>query len=233
MDWSYFDQIRCINLKKRTERFEESKKIFKKYNIPVVFHQVNPHPLGGQRGCFESHQSLIRKAYEDGAETILIFEDDIDPTPFICQEVLNKAIEFMKTHPTWNIFFFGQIQNVLQYEVVPVTDHIDKMHAIAGHAYVVHRRFMPTIINQKYEDIPIDWYYHWNDEAYGLRDSFFYQHCRDSDISSIQDKFWRFWIGCQFPLASIYSRNINIPIYLLLAAILLLFVSLVGIILLQ
>ena len=66
--WMYFDSIRCINLRERKDRYEQASEVFKKLKIPVEWFLTDRHPNGGMQGCFESHLSCIKQAYESGAE---------------------------------------------------------------------------------------------------------------------------------------------------------------------
>ena len=79
MLWSNFERIVCINLKERPDRLEHAKAQFSKVGIldRVQFHVTEKSSKGGCYGCFESHWQILKQAYEDGLNNVVIFEDDI------------------------------------------------------------------------------------------------------------------------------------------------------------
>ena len=77
--WVGVDVIRCINLVERTDRREAMLKEFQKVGIPhdkVNFFNAKRSLDGPLVGIYESHRACIREAYEAGAKTLLLFEDD-------------------------------------------------------------------------------------------------------------------------------------------------------------
>jgi GR25 family glycosyltransferase involved in LPS biosynthesis len=109
----YFDKIYCINLDRRTDRWEECQKIFKKLEIEVErFSAVDgklltlPHGnvYNAELAGSMSHTEIIKMAKEKGYKNILILEDDIEFKP----ELNTLFEEYIKQVPTdWDILFFG------------------------------------------------------------------------------------------------------------------------------
>lgn len=221
--WKFFDgHIYCINLREREDRMKESKEIFDKYKIPVKYFKVDRHPKGGEHGCFESHVKVITKAYNEGAERVLIFEDDvIDPIRGIKSSEVKKGIDFMKKEKDWDIFYFGCEPYVL-FSSSSKTKYpgVYKLKAIYLHAYVVNRSAMKKIINLKFKGVPIDTVY--NDEkyrSYALYPMIFFQRNSESDIRNLslytryfanRRRIEHFENACEW-----YAYNINIPLIFL------------------
>ena len=102
----YFDQIICINLNRRPDRWEESQRQFSKHKIKVTRHEaVDGNPMGwktrsfqgkeksipGALGCIASHVAIYELAKKNGWKNVLIIEDDCD---FIgnLNEIFEKSI---------------------------------------------------------------------------------------------------------------------------------------------
>ena len=207
MIWNFFDGIYCINLDTRDDRLERSKKVFKKLNIPVEYYRVKKHPTNGAEGCFESHLSIIKKAYDDGCENVLIFEDDLIDNSFYDESLIKKAIKFMKKSSVWDIFYFGHIPDIFWKSSDKVCNNIIRTHSFLTHAYVVSRKYMKKLIGRKYKRDAIDEMYSKNKNAYALYPMIFYQDESDSDIPTSPG----ISIGvCRY--FELYSYHVNISI---------------------
>lgn len=210
MFWEFFDEIRCINLITRDDRYQEASQIFNKHSIPVNFFRTHKHPNGGIQGCFESHISIIRDAYLRGLKTVLIFEDDVIDSSYLTYKNLQRAIDFMESNQRWELFYLGTHPDIRKYTIKDVGNGIYKMHSICTHAYVVHRRLMKKLYKMKFSGTAIDYLYVNNNRAYGIYPSLFYQRCSPSDISGditsiIPVKHW--W----FRGVEIYAKYVNLP----------------------
>ena len=80
--WNCIDNIYCINLIEREDRYQHAIKEFTKIGIieKVVFHRVSRHPRGGIVGNCTSIQQVFRLACNDSKyfnKPVLIFEDDV------------------------------------------------------------------------------------------------------------------------------------------------------------
>ena len=220
--WSFFGDIRCINLNTRNDRYEESSSVFKQYAIPVNYFRTNKHPNGGIQGCFESHLAIIRDAYDRKLDTVVIFEDDVIASGYL--EIphrhpelrsddpnLKRAIDFMKQNTDWDLFYLGTHPDIRRYRMTHMGHDIYHLHSICTHAYVVSRRMMKKMYNLKFTGVAIDYYYLKTDHAYGIYPSLFYQRGSTSDIggdfsSNIPIKHW--W----YRAVEIYAKYINIPL---------------------
>lgn len=150
--WGFFDDIVCINLKHRKDRYIWAKNVFAKLEIPARFVFVEKSPYGGVHGCFESHLNIIKESYAKGLNNILIFEDDILPTPSYSLDNIRNGIHFMKTHPTWDIFYYGYFAVNDYSDFIVKANSTDNKHVIrysptATHAYCLNRRSMKKILD--------------------------------------------------------------------------------------
>lgn len=182
--WEFFDgQIYCINLKTRDDRYESSRKVFNQYDIPVKYFRVDKHPKGGAYGCFDSHIKVIRKAYYEGANRVLIFEDDISPTDYLTPKRLETAINFMENED-WDLFYLGALPNIRSYKSYSTSyPGIYRLRGICTHAYIINRKTMKKLINLKYNGTAIDYYYIHNfNKSYAVYPTLFFQGLSESDI---------------------------------------------------
>jgi GR25 family glycosyltransferase involved in LPS biosynthesis len=150
MLYNFFDKIYCINLIYRKDRYESAQSTFKKLNISnVEFYFATKSDKGGRYGCFESHINVIKKAYNEGYNNILIFEDDIRPSIFYDEKILDEAITFMKTN-NWDIFYLGYFVIDDELKVLKIKNNnknIFQFNACAAHAYCLNRKSMEKILN--------------------------------------------------------------------------------------
>lgn len=222
--WSYFPEIRCINLKSRKDRYKKSKKVFDKYNIPVDYFFAKKHPKGGLYGCFDSHIKVITEAYNKGLDRVLIFEDDIFPSNSLTTELLKKAIRFMKKEK-WDLFYFGALPCIGQYLSQRTKyNNIYQLHGMCCHAYVVNRSAMRRLIGLKYTGTPLDYHYiKYFKKSFALYPTLFYQGLDESDISNQ----WYASIGTRKRIETFYkgvecyAYHVNYPLIMFLPLLLL------------
>lgn len=109
----FFDKIYCINLDRRTDRWEECQKIFSKHNIDVerfsaIDGNENNHNLGypfdNELAGAISHTKVIEKAQELKLQRVLILEDDVD----FVDDLEKKFTEYVNQIPNnWDGLLFG------------------------------------------------------------------------------------------------------------------------------
>ena len=179
-DWSYFDQIICINIDYRTDRRKKVEQFFAEHNIEAKFHTVKKS-INGEIGCHNSHRDIIRGAYESGAQRILIFEADPHATESFTTENLQKCINFLKNN-NWDLFNFGATPDIVHYTAEKKNDSIYRVHAYYGHCYAINREYMRVIANLEYMDIPIDIIYKHNKKTYTFFPIMVSQDSLGSDI---------------------------------------------------
>jgi hypothetical protein len=146
----FFDHIYCINLDKRTDRWEDCVKQFKKHNLTVErFSAIdgskinNPTKLmTGEYGILSTHIELIKDAKNKGYKNILILEDDVE---FI--DNLNEYFSLFKGQipDDWVMLYLSgnHIGGCLQ-----VSGNIFKIfHSYAIHSFAIKSELFDLIIN--------------------------------------------------------------------------------------
>lgn len=153
----YFDKIYCVNLRRRTSRWEKSLEEFQKHNLFVKrFNAVdgNTHPKHpvlkpGEVGCLLSHLNIIKKSKESGFKKVLIFEDDVE----FSDNLVESFREYLKELPlNWDMLYFGANHALCNpYESNPpiqITEHVYKVvHAYSTHAYAINETAYDRIIS--------------------------------------------------------------------------------------
>jgi GR25 family glycosyltransferase involved in LPS biosynthesis len=201
MGYEIFNTITCITLAGNTKRQDLAKKNLNGLGINFEFYIAQKHPKGGRIGCFDSHINVIREAYNKRAQRILIFEDDVIPSPGYSEQLLNKATEFMKKTTDWNIFQLGWVFNVVDDKLPIITKlvtinevspNIFDTIGLGGHAYCLSYSGIKKIIdnyeqvlyNESSDVIHYDKFLVniFKDNAYSLAPIIFDQHwCLQSD----------------------------------------------------
>jgi len=163
----YFEKIYCVNLDKRTDRWEESKEQFKKYNLNVDrFSAVDGSSVevkygslnDGQIGCALSHIEIIKSLKSDGFKNALVLEDDVQ-----FHEELNKHLSHIMNQvpDNWDMLYFGGNHagnNPSSLgKLVKVTENIFKTtHCFTTHSYAIKNTVYDKIISCFDGTAPID-----------------------------------------------------------------------------
>ncbi len=167
MGWAYFDKIYCISLDERSDRRREANARFDAVGLlnRVEFVIVKKHPIDCEQGIFESHFLCMQKGLSAGADTIVIFEDDICFDRFNPQ-ILKSSIDFLATEPNWKILFLGcMVKGSRKTENKSVLK-IDFRSLC--HAYVINPGFAQRLVKDSWQETPFD------DMLRDLRDNHFY-----------------------------------------------------------
>ena len=109
--FDFFDEIYCINLERRTDRWKQCKSEFDKIGITdkVIRFNAFDNKENPKKGCYDSHLSVIKLANERKLKNVLIFEDDVAFLKRYDDRKLNKAIENLdKTN--WEFFYLGGLE---------------------------------------------------------------------------------------------------------------------------
>lgn len=160
--YRFFDRIICINLQHRTDKKQKVTKVFNQLNIPVQFYFAKPHPRGGRHGCFQSHMDVIMKAYHDGINNLLIFEDDVVSSPAYSPTSVETAIAFIGDQSNKvDIFQFGYFPvsnesgSLMPYVNAPFLNKnrdIMKFTAAGFHAYCLTKSGMRKILSSHWRN---------------------------------------------------------------------------------
>lgn len=154
----YFDEIYCINLNKRTDRWEECQKEFNKHNINVnrfnafngedFSNEVIPNLNASQIGCLMSHRELIKKIKSKNLKNALILEDDIQ----FSDDLNEKLPEIMKQLPSdWDMLYLGGNHIGNNPWSIGTLSRVKKnifrvTHCLTLHAYAIRENIYDKII---------------------------------------------------------------------------------------
>lgn len=154
---NYFQEIHCINLERRFDRWEECEEEFKTHNLTVErflafdgsklesLPSLNP----GQVGAIYSHRGVIEKAKEKNLDNVLILEDDVK----FCDDVNHKFSTIYERIPQdWDVILFGgnHVGNNpwAKGNMSKVAENVYKVtHSLALHCYAVKNTVYDLAIN--------------------------------------------------------------------------------------
>lgn len=160
---NYFEKIYCINLDRRTDRWQECLEQFSTHNlevsrfsavdaknIPEIVEKVNKTPglVLGSIGCGRSHRLILELSKKNNLDNVLILEDDVEFDDNLNQ-IFSKCIDDVPDD--WDILFLGgnhSLNNIWQKEpVTKINDHVYKLvFCYATHAYAVRKKAYDKII---------------------------------------------------------------------------------------
>jgi hypothetical protein len=143
--WDFFPLIMCINLRERTDRFEEAKREFARVGIRRVVFFQSERQADRDKAIIDAHMACLRYAVERNVPYVLVFEDDALFLPDY-QTHLPQAIEFLRSRSDWNLFHFG---GFIFRKVERVTPHILRGALLNVHAVVVRTEFAKKILAKR------------------------------------------------------------------------------------
>lgn len=106
--FNYFSELYCINLDRRTDRWEHAQKEFYSVGILDRIQRVSAvEHSDGRIGLIKSFLKIFKDVQERGIENVLIFEDDVHFLPENNPiETLEKAIS-QAGGIEWSLFYLG------------------------------------------------------------------------------------------------------------------------------
>lgn len=200
---NFFDQVFCINLKRRTDRKDYIDKEFANYGIQAEFieavdgkeleHQgkinrdsIDKRPMsGGDIGCILSHLKACKTAKERNLSNYLVFEDDAEfHTGF--KSSFHNYIQ--QVPEDWDMIYLGGSHNPKE-GVYPekVTENVARMkYSYTSHAIALKHTVYDRIIGLwEKQDERIDIclaMIHSEFNCYAFRPAIVYQKEGHSDI---------------------------------------------------
>jgi GR25 family glycosyltransferase involved in LPS biosynthesis len=208
----------CINLYERNDRLQKAKEVFDKYNLPVEFYRVHKDNENGKRGCSISHINVIKKAYTENLNNVLIFEDDIMCNLSLEEfnSKMNEVYNFIENYE-YDIFYLGSHPNFFEKTVKKISNNIYKTHAFGGYAYILSKSGINKYKDMVYFGAPPDCFYENSENAYAIYPSIFYPNESKSDIAPPWYNFISYHILSgyttnSFKLKEYYVTHINIPL---------------------
>lgn len=197
MPWKYFDKFYCISIEERADRRADAKVQFKKVGLAdkVEFVIVRKHPHNCEEGIYNSHMACIKRGLQAGADTIVIFEDDILFDRF-SPAGLKNCINFLSGTDHWNALFFGCL--VSDSKKTENKSVLRVKYRCLAHGYVLNRQFAKLLVTIPWQEIPYD--YLLNSFAkgyYSVYPSFAFQSSSrtDNDKKMGLDRFRRLFGG--------------------------------------
>lgn len=153
----FFDDIYCINLEERKDRWKTAVEALKQLGItslkryPAIKHQQ------GAVGCRMSHVDIITRAKQEKRRNILIFEDDIEVLPGEDNQISHALDELNDLD--WDMFYFGATI-APGSKVTPVTNNIAHTNfAYTTHAYALNGRIFDYVLESVKNFQVIDVFY--------------------------------------------------------------------------
>ena len=153
----YFDAAYYINLAYRTDRRAEVERELQRARISATrFEAIRPDSAGefptlGTHGCFMSHLGVLKQAYEEGHDRVIIFEDDLLLRPALVEQQA-EVVEQLQKHADWDFVFFGHDLEQNGHPTAVAARgkpwRIEKIQADFGllHCYAVRRTILPQLI---------------------------------------------------------------------------------------
>jgi len=146
----FFDEIYCINLEEREDRWLEVQKEFEKINVKVKKFKAVKN-VNGALGCKQSHIQIIQEAKDRKLNNILIFEDDVKfvnldevDINLIIDSTLKQLNDL-----NWNMFYFGASIHPELGVIEKVSQNILKTNfAYTTHAYAVNSNVFDYILTE-------------------------------------------------------------------------------------
>lgn len=161
--WDCFEEIRCINLPHRTDRWQMAQDEFRIAGLgdrvkrcDGVLNRADP-----AIGCRTAHINVVRQARASGLRNVLIFEDDII---FNRQagDLLASIFEQLRIHSDWDLCYLGSYPGYragvpVHGEIIgKVSANILEVKRFwGGHAYAIRSSLYDSILRKeiKYKQI--------------------------------------------------------------------------------
>jgi hypothetical protein len=148
------DQIYCINLDKRTDRWDETVSLFSHMNISAKRVSGIEDPERPWNGLRKTVIGIFKEAIDLDYEKIIIFEDDID----VDKSKFYNDLEICMSHlpEDWDMFYFSAAH---QQWPVAINGFLFKLSwSTAAHAIMFRKKAFVAILKEleKLENDAID-----------------------------------------------------------------------------
>ena len=178
--WELFDRIYCISLKERKDRRTSARRQFEGAGLDgrVAFHLVDKHPEDTERGIYESHLACLEAGLAAGAETILIFEDDVLLLPMDAR--LGLRLSAALAIDGWEMLCLGALVDGSRATEAPGVRQI--RYRALTHAYAVTAATARRLVQLPWEGVAYDGMLKREiDQAYALYPAVAFQSDATSD----------------------------------------------------
>ena len=91
--FDFFEEMYCVNLDERTDRWEHAQKEFEKAGIKDRVQRFSAiRDDDGRVGIIKSNLGVVKLAKKKGLKNVLVFEDDVEFIVDNPQEVLAESL---------------------------------------------------------------------------------------------------------------------------------------------
>jgi hypothetical protein len=185
--WDFLDTIQCIHLSHRKDREVHINALKHNLQIPLKIFYAEKSKFGAIRGCFESHQTIMKNALHNGCNNALIFEDDAIISKHFSFEKIQRVkhvIENLNVH--WDIIYLGCFPDVWKYpQYYNCKLGFYEVKATQTHAYIVNKPYMQFFSKLNFQNKPIDEVFLETSKSFAILPTLFHQSLTYSDVSSI------------------------------------------------
>jgi glycosyl transferase family 25 len=150
--FDYFGRVEIIHLPERTDRFSALRNELARGGFDIDRARIPPaqkpesangFPSRGVYGNFLSHLDIIKRAYRDGIESVLVLEDDaIFSRRFVKRQ---SSIAEQLSRMEWDIVYIGHSIS----DRPSAKSDLTRFHGDLtwAHCYAVNRTIMPRLID--------------------------------------------------------------------------------------
>lgn len=145
--FDYFNEIYCINLDHRTDRWDNVQKEFEKVGILNRVKRFSAiKTQDGRIGLIKSDLELIKYAKKNNLENILILEDDVKFLRDDTNDILNLAIDQInRLKINWQLFYLGANTHTKLVKISPNLVYLT--NGYATHSLAFHKSIYDKFIN--------------------------------------------------------------------------------------
>jgi hypothetical protein len=151
----YFPRAVVINLPERTDRRADVERELASVDMTLapgrveVFPGIRPTSAGefpsvGVRGCYLSHLGVLRAALEQGAPSVLVFEDDVTFSPLLRERADDLVRGLVERE--WDFFYLGHLLRLERVTTTALGLAEWSGPILLAHAYAVHGRVLPRLV---------------------------------------------------------------------------------------
>ena len=146
--FDFFDRIYCISMDENSFRWKTATKQLKLLGIYDRTERIQGVKNGKNiTGCFLSHQLCIKKAKEEGAKNVFIFEDDFCMISMDMKH-LADSLENLKKHD-WDLFYLG---GKIEEKLEDIEENLCSVKLWFTHAYAINGKVFDKILAFKGDD---------------------------------------------------------------------------------
>ncbi len=150
--FDFFDEIYCINLDHRTDRWEHAQKEFEKVGILNRVKRFSAiKEDDGRVGIIKSNLAIVKMAKSKGLNNVLVFEDDVKFIVDDPEKHLKNAISQIGKL-NWSLFYLGANTHKKLIKIKP--NLILLKNAVATHSLAYNKKVYNKFI-RKYKNIKI------------------------------------------------------------------------------